>query len=73
MNSALTLSAWLQWLGMVALELVVVVGCTALLQRCIRSVLWHRTLWQGCTLTLLAVGIIELTAPVAWTRDAGAG
>jgi Zn-dependent protease with chaperone function len=61
MNDWLTLSTWLQLLGLLAVEMALVVGAAALISRIVASTAWRRTVWQVCFLGLLALTLSELT------------
>ena len=61
MNDGLTLSVWLQLLGLLALEIALVVASAALISRFVASAAWRRTVWQVCVLSLLALTLSELT------------
>jgi hypothetical protein len=56
-----TWDAWWPWIVVLASEVVLVVGAAALLQRWTKSALWHRTIWQGGMLALLALVALEFT------------
>src|SRR5437773_7666296 len=61
MNAGLTLTVWLQLLGLLAVEMALVVGVAALISRFVASAAWRRTVWQICVLSLLALTLSELT------------
>ena len=61
MNAGLTLTVWLQLFGLLAVEMVLVVGAAALISRFVASAAWRRTVWQICVLSLLALTLFELT------------
>src|SRR5262245_5498383 len=61
MNAGFNLSVWLQVLGLLAVEVALVIGATALISRFVASATWRRTLWQVCFLSLLALTLSELT------------
>ena len=61
MNDGLTLTVWLQLLGLLAVEMALVVGAAALISRFVESPAWQRTVWQVCVLSLLALPLSELT------------
>ena len=61
MNAGLTLIVWLQLLGLLAVEIVLVVGAAALISRFVEDTAWRRTVWQVCVLSLLALTLSELT------------
>lgn len=56
-----TLTTWFQLLGLIAVEVAVIVGIAAQLQRLTRSAIWRRTIWQACILSLLLLVAFELT------------
>src|SRR5438552_3995867 len=61
MNAGLTLIVWLQLLGLLAVEIVLVVGAAALISRFVEDTAWRRTVWQVCVLSVLALTLSELT------------
>jgi beta-lactamase regulating signal transducer with metallopeptidase domain len=61
MNGGLTLTGWLQLVGLLAVEMALVVGVAALISRFVASAVWRRTIWQVCFLSLLALTLSELT------------
>lgn len=66
-----TLKIWVQLIGLLALEVAVIVGIAAQLQRWAKHAVWRRTIWQACTLGLLMLVVSELTGVgrgiFAWT------
>lgn len=61
MTSAPIAESWWQFLGLVAGEAAAVVGVAALLQRWIQSGSWRRALWQGCTLALGLLILLQIS------------
>jgi beta-lactamase regulating signal transducer with metallopeptidase domain len=67
----------LELAGLLALEAALIVALAAVLQRSIRSVLWHRAIWHAAVIGLLAIALLEfsgLPAGVAawsgsWLRE----
>ncbi len=56
-----TLTVWLQLMGLLAVEVAVIIGIAAQLQRLTKSAIWRRTIWHSCALSLLLLAIFEFT------------
>src|SRR5437879_5089019 len=61
MNAAPIVTVWMQLIGLLAGEVALVVGSAAFIQRFTKSAWWHRTIWQVCLLSLLALPLFELS------------
>ena len=61
MNAAPIVTVWMQLIGLLAGEVALVVGGAAFIQRFTKSAWWHRTIWQVCLLSLLALPLFELS------------
>lgn len=68
-----TLTVWLQLMGLLAVEVAVIVGIAAQLQRLTKSAIWRRTIWHSCILSLLLLVVFEFTGAargmVVWIRQ----
>ena len=66
MNASPTWMIGLQWLGVLSAEVALAVAGAALLQRFTTSAWWRRTVWQVCSLSLLALPLTRRWSPPAW-------
>ena len=64
-----TLSIWpvvWEWIGPLAIEVLLIVGASSLAAVVCRSSVWRRTLWQVCFLALFGLVVCEVAG---WNRE----
>jgi len=57
-------SVWIQNSALLAAAVLITAAVSLLLHRCFNSAYWRRSIWQACTLTSLALAILQFTGGV---------